>query len=166
MNSKTNYVFCNFRSNRSFAICETVLKKAPEGLIWEALKNKRVCMHWWERPACSPKTKLVLLSADGPAHLPMKFGMHSGRQGFGKVHRSVALKLLKKIPRNRRNREIHSHWSSWWIRWSSDSAGTLSLKGWHHYSICVWCSETPEGGDISIANVFCVQKPPKGVTLL
>jgi hypothetical protein len=26
MNSKTNYVFYNFRSNRSFAICENVFK--------------------------------------------------------------------------------------------------------------------------------------------
>jgi hypothetical protein len=26
MNSKADYVFCNFRSNRSFAICENVFK--------------------------------------------------------------------------------------------------------------------------------------------
>jgi len=36
-----------------------------------------------EGPACPPKTKLVLLSAGGPAHLPLKFGMHSCRQGLG-----------------------------------------------------------------------------------
>jgi len=42
-----------------------------------------------EGPACPPKTKLVLLSAGGPARLSLKFGMHSCRQGtkgVGRIH--------------------------------------------------------------------------------
>ena len=84
-----------FWRKRRKAWCERLWKingclcLGGRGLPAEDKTSSALC-----RPACPPKIKLDQLSAGGPAHLPMKFGMHSGRQGFGKVHRSVALKLL------------------------------------------------------------------------
>ena len=51
-----------------------------------------------EGPACPPKTKLVLLSAGGPAHLSLKFGMHSCRQGTKGVGRIHITKLETTTP--------------------------------------------------------------------
>ncbi len=51
-----------------------------------------------EGPACPPKTKQVLLSAGGPAHLSLKFGMHSCRQGTKGVGRIHITKLETTTP--------------------------------------------------------------------
>ena len=66
-----------------------------------------------EGPACPPKTKLVLLSAGGPARLSLKFGMHSCRQGtkgVGRIH-ITKLETLSPSP-ERPGSESESHFKN------------------------------------------------------
>jgi hypothetical protein len=74
---------------------------------------------------CLPAEDKTRSTLCRPAHLPMKFGMHSRRQGYGKVHRSVALKLLS-FPQSYPPPIIYYKQLLYF------SAGTLRKKGYDH----------------------------------
>jgi len=69
-----------------------ILSTCPELVEGSAASARREWMlSILYRPACPPKTKLVQLSAGGPAHWPLKYEMYPGRQA-GRIHSQMSLR--------------------------------------------------------------------------